>query len=160
VSYPVTFTRAVSEVLAAEGGYVNDPRDPGGETLYGISKRAYPHLDIAALTQDDAIAIYYSDYWLKAGCDKFPASVAGVLFDAAVNQGVGRAVQMLQASVGATVDGAVGPDTIRRASTNPLAVIADFTTQRVLHYAALPAFKTYGKGWTLRAVKSAMRATL
>jgi lysozyme family protein len=118
MTYPVTFTRAVSEVLASEGGETNDPRDPGGHTKFGISKRAYPLVDIGKLTQDDAIAIYFKDYWLAASCDKFPASVAGVLFDSAVNQGVGRAVQMLQASLGATVDGVVGPDTIRRASGN------------------------------------------
>jgi hypothetical protein len=61
------FERAVAFVLRHEGGYVNDPRDPGGETKYGISKRAYPRLDIKGLTEADAKEIYRRDYWEKAG---------------------------------------------------------------------------------------------
>jgi lysozyme family protein len=152
------FRYAVEEVLRSEGGYVNDPRDPGGETNYGISKRAYPNLDIAKLTRDEAIAIYHRDYWLAAKCDKLPPALGVVVFDAAVNQGVSRAIQMLQSAIGVTVDGVIGPQTISRASLTPKTALVAFTTERILHYASLPAWKTYGKGWTSRAIRAALGA--
>lgn len=80
---PSIFDQAVAFVLAEkiEGGYVNDPRDPGGETKFGISKRSYPREDIKALTRDRAITIYKRDYWDKPGCDKLPPKLAVALFD-------------------------------------------------------------------------------
>lgn len=75
-----------------EGGYSLDEHDPGGETKYGISKRAYPKLDIKNLSIDQAYEIYYRDYWLKAGCDHYDRPVSCSLFDAAVNCGVSRAL--------------------------------------------------------------------
>ncbi len=86
------FDRAIAFVLKWEGGYVNDPRDPGGETKYGISKRAHPSVDICALTEDAAKEIYRKDYWLKAGCDKLEWPLCLVHFDTAVNMGCGRAM--------------------------------------------------------------------
>lgn len=74
---------------------MNDPEDPGGETKYGISKRAYPRLDIKNLTLEDASAIYKRDYWNAAGCDDLDDSLALVVFDTAVNCGVGRAKKWL-----------------------------------------------------------------
>lgn len=71
-----------------EGGYVNDPQDPGGETKYGISKRAYPNEDIKNLTLDRAKELYLRDYWDKAGCDALAWPCALMVFDSAVNQGV------------------------------------------------------------------------
>jgi len=82
---------ARDHIFKWEGGYVNDSRDPGGETKYGISKRAYPNVDIANLTKDAAWAIYERDYWLAAGCDRMTPGMALMVFDAAVNCGVGRA---------------------------------------------------------------------
>lgn len=154
MNYSADFMRAVTRVLAEEGGYSDDPRDPGGETNLGISKRAHPEMDIANLTMADAMAVYHRDYWLAAKCDQLPAPVNAVVFDAAVNQGVGRAIQMLQAGLGLNVDGVVGPKTIAAAARRD-AVVA-LTTQRILHYAGLPAFRTYGKGWTARAIRAAM----
>lgn len=92
------FQKALSFVLKWEGVYSNDPTDPGGETKWGISKRAYPDLDIANLTPEDAAAIYYNDYWTPACCTAvvFPWSVA--VFDTAVNCGVSRASNWLRES--------------------------------------------------------------
>lgn len=87
------FDRAVDFVLKHEGGYVNDPRDPGGETKYGISKRAYPMLNIKDLSVEDAKLIYEKDYWLKAGCDKLEWPLCLVHFDTAVNMGLHRAAE-------------------------------------------------------------------
>lgn len=92
------FEKAVAFTLRHEGGYANNPKDKGGETKYGISKRAYPKLLISELTEEDAKAIYFSDYWMKAKCqtisEKSPALAAAV-FDFAVNAGVERALKEL-----------------------------------------------------------------
>ncbi len=61
------FEKAMTFIFKWEGGYVNDGNDPGGETNFGISKRAYPNLDIKNLTKDEAKQIYYRDYWEKSG---------------------------------------------------------------------------------------------
>lgn len=94
------FDQAVGMVLKHEGGYVNDPTDPGGETKYGISKRAYPKVDIASLTVDGAKAIYKRDYWDAIGADQLPPNVRYAAFDTAVNMGVGVAKRFLSESGG------------------------------------------------------------
>jgi len=91
----MSWEHALTWILAREGGYVNDPADPGGETNYGISKRAYPNLDIRSLTTELAGTIYRNDYWMKAGCDNLPGDMALVVFDTAVNCGVSRATAWL-----------------------------------------------------------------
>ncbi len=85
------------------GGYTNDKRDAGGETKWGISKRAYPELDIPNLKKPDAIAIYYRDYWLPSGSNNLAFDLAAVNFDCAVNQGLGRAKKWLAACEGSAV---------------------------------------------------------
>ena len=90
------FRKAMKFTEKWEGGYVNDPVDPGGETKYGISKRAYPKVDIKNLTLDKAYEIYYRDYWLPCGCDNYDAGLACSVFDAAVNCGVKRALGWLE----------------------------------------------------------------
>src|SRR5690606_34526085 len=82
------FAVAVEVVLRHEGGYVHDPADPGGETNWGISKRSYPHLDIASLTREQAIEIYRRDWWNRHGYDRIKSlDVAVKTFDLAVNMG-------------------------------------------------------------------------
>lgn len=85
------FDRAMQFILKWEGGFVDHPSDPGGRTKYGLSQRAYPMLDIINLTLDDADMIYKKDYWMAAGCDKLTWPMSLVVFDTAVNMGVGRA---------------------------------------------------------------------
>ena len=86
------FDKSMAFVFKWEGGYVNDPKDPGGETKLGISKRAYPTLDIKNLTVEQAREIYARDYWAKAGCDKLEWPMCLVVLDSAVNMGVKRAL--------------------------------------------------------------------
>lgn len=88
------FERCVSFVLRHEGGYVNDPRDPGGETKYGISKRAYPMLNIKDLSIEDAKMIYRKDYWDSAKCGTLEWPMCLVHFDSCVNLGVGKATTL------------------------------------------------------------------
>lgn len=113
------FRLAIPQLLKREGGYVNNPKDYGGETKYGISKRSYPELDIANLTETDAIAIYKRDYWDKMRLDEITSQpIADELFDTGVNAGWNRAIKFLQESLnlltGSTlaVDGLVGSKTI------------------------------------------------
>src|SRR5207244_1797640 len=95
-NYPPAFERAVARVLGDEGGYADNPSDPGGETKFGISKREYPQLDIAALTRADAIAIYYRDWWQRYRYSELPGPIAAKVFDLAVNIGPAHAVRCLQ----------------------------------------------------------------
>src|ERR1700733_3963535 len=94
--YPQLFTRAVMRVLANEGGYVRLVNDPGGATKFGISQRDYPQLDIAALTRDDAIAIYFRDFWKAGRYAELPDAIAIKLFDLSINMGPAHAVRCLQ----------------------------------------------------------------
>lgn len=109
------FESAVRVVIAREGGatITNDPVDRGGLTKYGISQRAYPDLDIANLTEDQAIAIYKRDYWDALRLSEIShTGVAAAIFDTAVNMGSGTAAKMAQGLAGVPVDGKIGPVSI------------------------------------------------
>lgn len=90
-----TWDKAIEFVFKWEGGYTSNDNDPGGETKYGISKRAYPDLNIASLTPNEAKAIYKSDYWDKCGCDNLGYPWDIITFDSAVNCGPARAINWL-----------------------------------------------------------------
>lgn len=149
------FDQAVDFVLKEriEGGYVNDPRDPGGETNFGISKRSYPKVNMKTLTREGAIAIYKRDYWDAAGCDELPPKVAVAVFDCAVNQGVGIAKKLLQRAARVTPDGAIGPKTlaaINKADEDELVV--QFLGWRLRRYAFTQNASTYMRGWSNRVL--------
>lgn len=122
------FNQAFEIVVGIEGGYVNDPKDPGGESRFGISKRAYPNLDIANLTLEQAKALYFEDYWTPAGCETMPWERALCVFDMAVNQGVGVA-----RSVNVQAHDA-----------------AELMAERAVRYAENPNFTHFGRGWMRR----------
>lgn len=145
---------ALARVLASEGGYVNDPHDPGGETNFGISKRAYPDVDIANLTVDQAREIYVRDYWRAIRGDELPPAVALVTFDAAVNMGIKPAVRLLQAALDLPEDGVVGPLTLRAAARarDPVGLASRTTRRRILLYAKLVGFPRYGASWVQRSL--------
>ena len=105
------FERAIAFVLKHEGGYVNSPNDPGGETNFGISKRANPTVDIRALTRETATAIYRARYWDPIQGDALPDCVGLALLDWYVHSGT-PAVQALQRLVGVIADGVLGPATL------------------------------------------------
>ncbi|WP_153448460.1 glycoside hydrolase family 108 protein [Vibrio algicola] len=115
--YSLSFCHALMFVLekegglTADGGYVDDPQDRGGETKFGISQRAFPHENIADLTIDDAVALYYAHYWLVASCNDLPDPLSLAVFDAAVQHGVRAAIKMLQEVAGVVADGIYGPKT-------------------------------------------------
>jgi lysozyme family protein len=110
------FEHAITITLQHEGGYVNDPADPGGETRYGISKRAFPKVDIANLTINKAKAIYKAFYWERGPHLIKHPSLAAKYFDLCVNAGVSRASKWLQEAsnlfgAALAIDGVVGPVT-------------------------------------------------
>lgn len=126
--------KGITFVLAAEGGYDNNPNDKGGETNFGISKRRYPNEDIKAMTVDRAKELYRKDFWEKLCCDQLPSPLAIAVFDAAVNQGEGAAARMLQIVVGANVDGIVGPNTVTATFKAGDGVLRKFMAQRMARY--------------------------
>lgn len=149
--YPTAFAQAFAQVIGHEGGYVNDPRDPGGETKFGISRHAYPQLDIAALTLDDAQAIYWRDYWLRARCDQMAAGLAFDVFDFAVNSGVGMATRHLQRALSVAEDGIIGPLTLSAiARTDMAALRARLYGLRLQFMTSLSGWPTFGRGWVRR----------
>jgi len=142
---------SVETVLGSEGGYVNDSHDPGGETKYGISKRAYPSVDIKNLTKEDAIRIYKRAYWDKVKGDSLPSGIDIVVFDGAINSGVSRSAKWLQKAVGVPQDGLIGPQTIY--ATQQLdceVVIRSILAQRYTFLRSLPTWSRYKNGWTRR----------
>jgi len=144
------FDKAFPIILEFEGGYDNDPNDPGGETKYGICKRNYPHLDIKNLTVEQAKEIYRKDYWDAVKCNVTPWPFNLVLFDTAVNQGQGIAPKLLQKAVGVTEDGKIGSVTINACNNAGIDKIVSFLVLRALRYAQTKNFERYGRGWMTR----------
>ena len=145
------FRDLIDRVLSHEGGYVNHPADPGGETKFGIAKRSYPALDIKSLTRDDAIGIYERDFWARVQGDRLPRQFAFQALDAAVNHGIGNAVRWIQRAAGVADDGVIGPVTlaaVRRADAADL--VLNFNAERLEFYAKLQTFDTFGRGWAQR----------
>lgn len=145
------FDQCFERLIGHEGDYVYDARDPGGETKYGISKRAYPQLDIKNLTLIHAQAIYRRDYWDKCRCGELPTGVALDVFDAAVNSGPAQAARWLQIAVGAKADGIIGPATLAAVRQLPAqAVRARLSGARLDFMTNLPTWPAFGKGWARR----------
>lgn len=141
----------IERILSHEGGYVNHPSDPGGETKWGIAKRSYPHVNIKELTRQQAIEIYRRDFWDRVGGGNLPDEVGFQVLDAAINHGIGNAVRMLQRAVGVADDGYFGP--LSRAAVNRLPavdVVLRFNAERINFYTKLSTFSTFGKGWMNR----------
>lgn len=147
------FSEIIPIVLRHEGGYVNDPLDKGGETNYGISKRSYPNEDIKRMTPERATEIYRRDFWVPAQCSSMPPAIRGIHFDTAVNCGLTRAAKILQAAAGVTVDGLIGPVTLRGAQHVTLQMYA---AERLAWYdriiTADPSQAKYRKGWAKRTM--------
>jgi len=155
------FLRAVSVVLKHEWGYVNDPKDPGGETKYGISKRSYPNLKIKALTKQQAIEIYYRDWWFPNRYEEIEHEPLAVkVFDRAVNMGARRCNKILQRSVNKTrndidlvPDGIIGSRSLLGINSHPFPefLLAVFRLEAIEYYLSLNNSR-YMRGWTARAL--------
>lgn len=135
-----------------EGGYDNDPDDPGGETNFGIDKRSHPSEDIKHLTIERAQEIYFSDYWQKCKADEMPPHVGEVLMNIAVNAGLGRASKWLQELVGTTVDGVIGPKTVAAAQAHSEGLAVKLLDRLEAHYRSIAhgSLSKYLRGWLNR----------
>lgn len=145
------FDRAFGIVVGIEAGYVNDPNDPGGETKYGITKRWYPNLDIKNLTQEQAEGIYHTQYWVPAQCESLPWPLSCYVFDAAINQGAGTAVMLLQKALRVPQDGIWGKASVAALAAADMADLAPrFMALRALRYTGTRNFDKEGEGWLWR----------
>ena len=145
----MNFDIAFDRLLGHEGGYSDDPKDPGGETNWGVSKRAYPNVDIKGLTKQGAMQIYLKDYWEPLG-PAHPA-VKFQVFDFAVNGGLMTGLRKLQSAVGVADDGHWGPHSAEAlASMEVNDVLLRFNKERLRYYTSLRQWPVYGKGWTNR----------
>lgn len=144
--YELDFARSMLLVLDVEGGLRPDgginhkASDNGGVTKFGISQRAYPHLDITNLTAAQAIRLYHRDYWRAMQCAQMPTGVDTLVFDGAVNHGCFAMTLILQRSVGAKPDGLLGPKTMAAVKhQRPTELIASLSVNRGRKYARICA---------------------
>jgi lysozyme family protein len=153
------YDKCLETILHHEGGYVNHPKDPGGETNLGVTKRVYEEhggtKDMKDLTVDDVAPIYKKSYWDKIKGDNLPAGLDLCVFDFGVNAGPGRSAKYLQTLIGTVADGGIGPNTLKALEnyTNEWGVehtIKEFQKARQSYYEKLSTFETFGRGWTRR----------
>ncbi len=159
------FDNAFTVIIGEEGGLSTNPADPGNwtggvcgrgmlrGTRFGIAAAGHPELNITALTLEDAKNIYQSDYWVPIRGDELPLPLALLVFDAAVNCGVNRAVRWLQMAVRCPVDGVMGDQTmtaLKAATGSGAGLCSEFQAQRLTWMAALPTWHVFGLGWARR----------
>ena len=153
------FESALAHVLQSEGGYVNNPADPGGRTNLGCTQTVWEEFvghpvseaDMKALTPADVAPLYKRKYWDKVSGDDLHFGLDYAVFDAAINSGPGRAAKWLQEVVGVEADGAIGKGTLAAvAAHDTQEVIALYNDKRLQFLESLPTFATFGKGWSNR----------
>lgn len=156
------FDEALKAILHHEGNFVNHPKDPGGMTNLGVTKRVWEEwvgheVDekaMRALTPEIVGPMYKAKYWDKVRGDDLPTGVDYIVFDAAINSGPGRAAKWLQSVVGAVPDGAIGAGTLGKvAAMEPAAIIEKYQTTRLAFMQSLPTWDTFGKGWGRRVTE-------
>jgi lysozyme family protein len=154
-----TFDHCLGVILQNEGGFVDNPHDPGGATNLGVTLdtlSGWRHstqtiADVQSLTPADVAPIYQSMYWNVAHCGQLPPGIDLMIFDEAVNGGPGRAIRHLQQAARVTVDGMIGPDTLAAVEKiNPSTLLADIRDLREAYYRSLSNFSRFGAGWLNR----------
>lgn len=149
------FNNVMEHVFKSEGGYVNDPRDAGGETNMGISKRSHPMVDIKNLTKTTAKTLYHRDYWEKVRAGQMPDGLDLTVMDGAVNSGNSRGAKWMQKGLGfkgKDIDGKIGPKTIAAANSdlNGIGIIQDACAARMGFLRGLKVWSIYKGGWSTR----------
>jgi lysozyme family protein len=155
-------------VVSSEGGFTDNPADPGNwtggkvgaglcrGTKFGISAAAHSDLNIKSLTLDEAKALYQREYWDRVDGDRLPDSIALLVFDAAINNGIGRSVRWLQQAVLVAQDGVIGPRTLQAIDHvvarpgGSMELGAELLAQRLTFMTALATWKSFGLGWARR----------
>ena len=153
------FADCLEMLLKHEGGYVNHPKDPGGETNLGVTRKVWEQWigkpagkdAMKKLTVADVSPLYKKLYWDKVKGDELPSGVDWAVFDWAVNSGTGRAAKALQKIVGVEPDGGIGAATVAAVKkADPATVIKKLALMRENFYRNLPTFGTFGRGWLRR----------
>ena len=153
------FEQCLALVLKEEGGYVNDSRDPGGRTNYGVTQKTWEswvghpvtEADMENLTIADVSPLYKANYWDKINGDSLPLGIDYATFDMAVNSGVTRAAKTLQQVLGVAQDGQVGEATINACeAANPREIATAVCEKRLAFLQSLPTYGTFGRGWSNR----------
>lgn len=158
------FATALKDLLAPdrEGGFSDDPRDPGGMTNLGVTRTVWQEWvghpvsekEMRELTPAKVAPLYKAKYWDKVKGDDLPSGVDYAVFDAAVNSGPGRAAKWLQACVGVEVDGGIGPKTLAAvAKADKAALLSDYAKRRLSFLTELPTWDTFKGGWTRRVTE-------
>lgn len=157
------FTQFINRVLEHEGGYVNHPQDPGGETNHGITKRTARENgytgSMRTMTRAQAVEIYRKAFWQRYRADQMPEAVAFQFLDACINHGYGNAARMLQRAAGVADDGVIGA--VSLAAVNKLPendLLLRFNAERIVFYTKLSTFTTFGKGWVKRVAQNLIHA--
>ena len=159
---------AFKMMLASEGGYVNHPSDPGGMTNLGVTKRVWEEWvgresnekEMRSLTSEMVEPLYKRKFWDACKCDELPSGIDYLVFDFAVNAGVGRSAKILQTAVGVTPDGGIGPVTLAAVNAIPEAELVEkFSQAKEDFYRSLNTFETFGKGWLNRVAAVKVKAT-
>tara|TARA_R100000544_G_scaffold13680_1_gene6223 strand:+ start:174 stop:686 length:513 start_codon:yes stop_codon:yes gene_type:complete len=153
------FEQCMGWLLEHEGGYVNHPSDPGGETNLGVTRAVYEQYagrqvmdgEMEGLTHDDVYPLYKENYWDRVRGDDLPSGVDWAVFDWGVNSGTSRAAKALQRVVGVEQDGGIGPMTLQAvASVESAGIIDQLHYMREGFYRSLSTFDTFGRGWLRR----------
>ncbi|MFA2969801.1 hypothetical protein KWE21_04175 [Acinetobacter pittii] len=156
---PLSFDEVFERTIGHEGGYVNNPKDPGGETNWGITivtARANGYTGpMRYMKRDQAKEIYRKAYWERAKCAQYNSAIAFQMFDAAVNHGIGNAIRILQRAIGVADDGSVGQITLGAINEKSLDdVLVLFNAERLDFYSKLKTFDEFGRGWTRRVASN------
>ena len=153
------YDKCLETILHHEGGYVNHPKDPGGETNLGVTKRVYLEhggtKNMKDLLVEDVAPIYKKGYWDKMKGDELPNGLDLCVFDFGVNAGPGRSAKYLQTMIDTVADGGIGPNTLTKLAEyvekhGLVKAIDNFQEARQDYYEKLSTFATFGKGWTRR----------
>jgi lysozyme family protein len=162
-----SFKECLDLVLKSEGGYVNNPADPGGMTNLGVTKRVWEEYtghasdekEMRSLTPEKVAPLYEQKYWRPCYGEVLPRGLDFVVFSMGVNAGPGRAVKLLQQSIGCLSDGIIGPATRSLIlGSDSTTLIAKFSEARREYYRSLKTFPIFGKGWLARVDKEESEA--
>ncbi len=162
------FNESLIHILRSEGGYVDHPLDPGGATNYGITHRtlaswrgvkSVTRKDVKNISTEEVVAIYKARYWDAVKADELPSGIDLAVFDAAVNKGPRRAVQLLQRAADASPDGVIGPKTLAAINkAHPIKLLNEYMALRMMYYGTRGHFKSFALGWSRRTMDVHMYA--
>jgi lysozyme family protein len=159
--------KSFAEMIKSEGGFVNNPKDPGGATNWGVTKAVWEAWvkhpvtvdDMKQLTQDQVKPLYKKNYWDAVHGDDLPIGLDFLVFSFGVNAGTGRSIKILQTSLGTVADGQIGPNTLKKIQeADAKDLIERFSASKIAFYKSLSTFSTFGKGWLNRVDREKQEA--